>query len=307
MAGVLIGFAVIVAVIAIGYIVGRTRILGPSPQHVLSRAVFFVFSPCLLFTVLADSDAHAVFSRLLLVSVVVAVFVIAVFAVVARLVWRRSVSDTVIGSLAAGYVNANNIGIPVALYVVGDATVSAPVILFQVVVLSPVALTILDLQERGRVSAGRILLQPLRNPLIVASVLGLLLSVTGVELPDPVMEPFRLIGAAAVPVVLISFGISLHGQKVLRAGSERRDTLLASALKLVVMPAAAWFFAHVVLGLSGQALFVAVVLAALPTGQNVFNYAQRYGRGEAVARDTALITTAGSIAVLIVVAAFLAP
>jgi predicted permease len=73
------------------------------------------------------------------------------------------------------------------------------------------------------------------------------------------------------------------------------------------MPVVAWLFATLVLGLDGQSLFVAVVLAALPTGQNVFNYAQRYRRGETVARDTALITTAGSIPVLVLVAALLAP
>ncbi|GAB3618198.1 AEC family transporter [Okibacterium endophyticum] len=307
MIGVLVGFAVIAAVIAIGYVVGRTRILGPSGQHVLSRIAFFVLSPCLLFTVLADADAHDLFSSLLLVSVVAAVAVFALFVVISRVFWRRSLPETVIGSLASGYVNANNIGIPVAVYVVGDASVSAPVILLQLIVFAPVALTILDIQERGRTSLGRVVLQPFRNPIIVGSLLGLILSVTGIALPDPVMEPFRLIGAAAVPVVLISFGISLHGQRVLRPGSGRKDVLLASGLKLVVMPIVAWAFAWFVLGMRDEALFVAVLLAALPTGQNVFNYAQRYGRGEILARDTALVTTIGSIGALVVVAALLAP
>jgi malonate transporter and related proteins len=126
MAGVLIGFAVIVAVIAIGYIVGRTKILGPQGQFVLSRAVFFVLSPCLLFTVLADADAHSLFSSLLLVAIVAALTVFLIYTLVATLIWRRSLSETVIGALSSGYVNANNIGIPVSVYVVGDATVSAP-------------------------------------------------------------------------------------------------------------------------------------------------------------------------------------
>jgi malonate transporter len=49
------------------------------------------------------------------------------------------------------------------------------------------------------------------------------------------------------------------------------------------------------------------VLAALPSAQNVFNYAQRYDRGEILARDTVLITTVLSVPVLLVVAALLAP
>jgi predicted permease len=47
------------------------------------------------------------------------------------------------------------------------------------------------------------------------------------------------------------------------------------------------------------------VLAGLPTAQNVFNYVQRYERGETIARDTGLITTIGAVPVLVTVAALL--
>ena len=118
---------------------------------------------------------------------------------------------------------------------------------------------------------------------------------------------FHLIGAAAVPVVLISFGMSLHGTRPLAPGSARRDVILASTLKLTLMPLAAWLVGGVVFGLSGHRLFAVVVLAALPAAQNVFNYAQRYDRGVILARDVVLITTALSLPVLLVIAALLAP
>ena len=44
------------------------------------------------------------------------------------------------------------------------------------------------------------------------------------------------------------------------------------------------------------------MLAALPTAQNVFNYAQRYETAEIIARDTVFITTVGSVPVLLTVA-----
>lgn len=306
MVGVLTGFAIIGAVILIGYVVGRTGILGEHAGFVLSRVAFFVLSPCLLFTVLADADVHVLFSSLLLVSLIAAAAAGLAFAVVARVFWKRALADTVIGSLASGYVNANNIGIPVALYVLGDPAYSAPVVLLQLLVFAPIALTILDVQARGRVSVGRVLLQPLTNPIIVGSLLGVLLAVFDVRLPDPVMEPFRLVGAAAVPVVLIGFGMSLHGQRPLAAGTARRDVLLASVLKLAVMPLVAWLVGHFLFGLEGQQLFAVVVLAALPSAQNVFNYAQRYDRGTVLARDVVLITTVLSVPVLVLVAALLA-
>lgn len=307
MTGVLIGFAIIGTVIAIGYITGRAGVLGEHSAHVLSRIAFFVLSPCLLFTILADAQVEVLFSSLLIVSLVSAAVVGVAFACVARLLWKRELSETMIGSLAASYVNANNIGIPVSIYVIGDAAFSAPVILLQLLVIAPIALTILDLQERGRSSIGRILLQPFRNPIIVGSALGVLLSVTQIELPDPVMEPFRLIGAAAVPIMLLNFGMSLHGQRPLAADTSRRDVVLASALKLILMPLVAWAFGRFVVGLSPELLYGVVVLAALPTAQNVFTYALRYQRGQIVARDSILITTVLSVPVLLVAALLLAP
>lgn len=306
MVGVLIGFAIIAVVITVGYLIGRFDILGQGADRVLARIVFFVLAPALLFTVLAEADVHQLFSQVLPISAAVATLNIVIYAVVALVIWRRAVPETVIGSLASGYVNGNNIGLPVSLYVLGDASSSAPVILLQLVVLAPIALTILDLTTSGKVSVRRILLQPVRNPLIIGSALGLLVAVTGIELPDPVMAPFELVGAAAVPVVLLGFGMSLHGSRPLAPGTERRDVVVASILKLALMPVAAWALGHFVFGLTGHLLFVVTVLAALPTAQNVFTYAQRYQRGVILARDAVLITTALSVIVLVIVAALLA-
>jgi len=303
---VLIGFAIIGVVILIGYVVGRVGVLGEHAPKVMSRLVFFVLSPALLFTVLADADVHALFSSMLAVSAIAAVLSCLIFAAIAVLVFRRSLPETVIGSLSAGYVNANNIGIPVALYVLGNTAYSAPVILLQLLVLAPIGLTLLDISTSGRTSLGRILLQPLRNPLIIASALGVVVSVTGLEIPSAVMEPFRIVGAAAVPLVLIAFGMSLHGTRLLAPGSGRRDIVIASAVKLAVMPLIAWVFGRFVFGLDQEHLFAAVVLAGLPTAQNIFVFAQRYERGVTLARDTVLITTIGSVPVLVGVAALLA-
>jgi malonate transporter len=305
MAGVLTGFAIIGLVILIGYLTGLTKVLGEHAQFVLSRIVFFVLSPCLLFTVLADADVQTLFSSLLAVSAIAAGLSCLLFAGIALIVFRRKIPETVIGSLAAGYVNANNIGIPVAVYVLGDTALSAPVLLLQLLVIAPIALGILDVTTSGRVSFGRILLQPVKNPLIIGSFLGAMVSIFSIELPDPVMEPFRIIGAAAVPLVLISFGMSLHGARLLAPGSGRRDILVASFIKLAVMPLIAWIFGRFVFGLDDEHLFAAVVLAGLPTAQNVFVFAQRYGRGVSIARDVVLISTIGSVPVLVAVAALL--
>jgi len=208
--------------------------------------------------------------------------------------------------LASAYSNANNIGLPVSAFVLGDPSTSAPVILLQLIVFAPIGLTILDLSTSGTPSLGRILLQPVRNPLIIASALGLVLALTRLPVPEEVLAPFEMIGAAAIPVILLNFGMALHGSRVLAPGSDRLGAIVASVLKVIVMPVTAWLVARFVFGLEGHALFAAVILAALPTGQNVFNYAQRYARGEVLARDVGLITTVASFPAMLVVAALLA-
>lgn len=306
MGGVLTGFSIIAFVIAVGYLIERFQICGPRARPVFNRTAFYVTNPALLFTVLARADLHDAFSTVVWTSLISAVASAAVFIIASRLFFKLKVPETTIGSLAAGYVNANNIGIPVASYVLGDATYVAPVLLLQLIVFAPTALSVLDMTTRTKVSIRAIVTQPFRNPMIIASAVGVVVSLTGVRLPDAVFEPFKLLGGAAVPLVLMAFGMSLSGSKPLRPGSGRREILTAATLKAVGMPLFAYLAGHYIFDASGHLLLVMVVLAALPGAQNVYNFADTYSRGQTLARDSLLLTTAAAVPVLIVIAALLA-
>jgi len=297
----LTGFVVVGVAILVGWIIGRIDLLGEHARPVLARLTFFVLSPFLLFVVLAQADVRMLFSAMLPVSAIAAVSVIAVFAVIARLLWKRSVGEIVIGALSAGQVNSNNIGIPLSLYLLGSAAYPAPVILMQLLVFTPISMTILEAMTAKKTSLWRALGRTLMNPIVVGSVLGTVVSVSGIELPPVVLEPAVLIANACVPVLLISYGISLHGQRVLAPSGRRRDITLATVLKLVVMPVVAWAVAEFVFRMPPHDVLVVVVLAALPTAQNVFNYSQRYGVGETISRDTVFLTTVGCVPVLLLV------
>ena len=109
-------------------------------------------------------------------------------------------------------MNSGNLGIPIAVYVLGDASLVAPVLLFQLIGVSPIALTVLDLTGEGaKGPLWRRLLTPLRNPIAVGSLAGVAVSAIGVRVPAPVMDPLTLIGNMSVPAVLLAFGISLCG------------------------------------------------------------------------------------------------
>jgi malonate transporter len=297
----LTGFVVVGVAILVGWILGRINLLGEHARPVLARLTFFVLSPFLLFVVLAQADVRTLFSALLPVSAIAAVAIIGVYAVVARFAWRRSVGETVIGALSAGQVNSNNIGIPLSLYLLGSAAYPAPVILLQLLVFTPITMAILDAVTSGRSTLWRSIVRTATNPIVLGSALGAIVSVSGLELPPVVMDPAVLIANACVPILLISYGISLHGQRVLAPSGRRGDVVLATALKLIAMPVIAWVVAEFVFGLGAQDVLIVVVLAALPTAQNVFNFSQRYDVGETISRDTVFLTTIGCVPVLIAI------
>ena len=306
MGAVLTGFAIIAVVVAAGYVTARLGIGGPDARTALNRIGFFVASPALLFTVLARADVAALVQAPLAVAAAAAVLTAGLFVLVDRLWLRLPAPEATIGAVGSGYVNANNIGLPVAVYVLGDATAVVPVILLQLLVLAPVALLVLDATTSGRLSWRFVLAQPVRNPIILGSFAGAVVSLTGWTPPVAVMAPLESLGGAAIPMILLAFGMSLHGTRPLRRGEPRAAVGVASVAKLVVMPVVAFVVARFVLGLDDAAVASAVTLAALPTAQNVYNYAARFGRGEILARDTILVTTLGSPVVLLVAALLVA-
>ncbi|MBA9047746.1 MULTISPECIES: AEC family transporter [Streptomyces] len=305
MTGVLSGFAVIAIVIGVGYVLGRRGTLGTQGMDVLTRLAFMVAGPALLFTTLARADLSVLFSARLLVTALSTAAVSAVF-VVAGVVRGWGVGRTTIGALCSGYVNSGNLGIPIAAYVLGDASLVAPVLLFQVVLVTPVALTVLDLSGMGeKGTLGQRLLTPLRNPIAVGSLSGVVVAAAGWKLPGPVMDPLTLIGNMSVPAALLAFGMSLHGSAAPCRGQDRQLVLLSVALKSLGQPLAAWALATSLFDLHGAPLLDVVVTSALPAAQNLFTYASRYHVAQPLARESILLSTVVSVPVLVGVAAVL--
>lgn len=318
MLGVLSGFGVIAFVIAVGFLIARTDVLGEGAQMVINRLVFFIATPALLVDSLAKTPFDEVVSPVFIVSAGTAVIIAVLYAITARLLLRRSGSTLVMGAMAASYVNSANLGIPIATYVLGDLGFVAPLLLFQVCLLQPTVLAIMDhlmttedpaapdLEGGGASRAMDSLKQTARNPLAIAGILGLVLAALPWKPPERALEPISLVGQLSVPGALIVFGMSLYGVRVLQAGvSPRADVALVTVLKMAVQPLLAFGFG-LALGMEGHMLFTVVVAACLPTAQNVLVVANRYGKGQILARDSAVVTTLISLPVLIVVAALLA-
>ena len=304
MAGVLEGFVTIIAVIGLGFLLAQVGVLDLGARVVLSRLAFFVASPALMVTVLGDTDVGDVLSKNLVASAAGVLVSSVLYVVAARLVWHRDLADGVIGTLCASYVNAGNLGLPVAAYALGDASLVAPTLLMQMLVLQPLALAVLDhATSDARFSPGQALTAPLRNPLTVGSILGLLLSVTGVTLPTVVRDPLELVGGMAVPSMLVAYGISLRLGPRPGQGTSVGEIGAITLLKLAVQPLTAYLVARYLLGLGDTGLLAVTVLSALPTAQNIFVHATRYGRAEVLARDSVFVTTVLSVPAVVAIVA----
>ncbi|HIY66761.1 MAG TPA: AEC family transporter [Candidatus Agrococcus pullicola] len=302
MAGVFTGFGIIAFVIFVGWLLSAINIVSQEGRLVLNRVAFFAASPALLFLVLSRADLKVVFSGVLLASAATIAIAAALYWAVARALFTKDPGRLVIGTSASVYANINNIGLPVAIYVIGDAQYVGPMLILQLVVMAPIVLGALDLLQPGRKSIARILLQPVRNPIVIASALGVVVAATGLQLPEFVEAPLEILGGAAIPLMLLAFGVSLRGTRPLERGTGRREVLVASVMKAIVMPVIAWVLAAFVFGLEPVHVYAVTVMAALPTAQNMYQYALRYNTGEIIARDVIFVTTLASIPVMLVIA-----
>lgn len=319
MHGVLSGFLPIWVITAAGWGAGRTRVLGEGAQHVLGRFAFTFAMPSLLFLTMSRSHPSAVFAPGVLVFALSLVVVFAVALALGRWVFRRRQADGAIGAMAAAYVNSANLGIPIALHVLGDTSFVIAAALFQLLFVTPTILLLIELDPRrtdggpgggertgAAALARRIAALPVRNPVIAASACGLALAATGVGLPQELVSPLQMLGGAGVPVALFTLGMSLTGRTGLdAAGLAERGVLVA--LKTVAQPLLAYALGRWVFGLDGAALLAVAICSGLPTAQNAFIYASEYRLDTDLARDTVLLSTLVSMVSLSLIAYLLTP
>ncbi|MFL6045559.1 MAG: AEC family transporter [Propionibacteriaceae bacterium] len=313
MQGVLAGFAIITIIIGVGFLLAELRILDITAQGVLTRLAFYVASPALMITVLGGTDVHRLFSANLIASLGSVVVAATSTILLTRLLWKREAGHTVIAAFCSAYVNAGNLGIPIAAYALGDAALVAPMLLAQLIILQPSGLSVLDAITHvpsPDISPRRLLLirltRPLRNPLAVGSLVGLALALTGIKLPMIINAPLTLIGGMAVPAMLLVFGISLRLGPRPGAGEPPIQIGTLVLIKLIVQPIVAYLIGAYLVGLTGHNLLAVTVIAALPTAQNVFTFAMRYDRGVILARDTIFVATVLSVPVILIITWLLA-
>jgi malonate transporter len=290
----------IFALIFAGWLARRIGVLGPHATTELNRFVVYLALPALLF----DIIAHARWTDVWQPGFVAAFGLGAalVFALTIAVGLRRSqhLADAAIDGLNAGYANTGFVGFPLALVALGPDALAPTLIatIITVCVLFAVAIILIEAglqaeKRRARLAmkVGRSLV---RNPLLVAPVLGALVPLTGQSIPVPVESFFKLLGGAASPCALVALGLFLAAK---RTTSDRDigSTVVLVGFKLVLQPVVTWILATAVLGLPPLLTHAAVLLAALPTGTGPFMLAELYQRRAGITSNVVLASTVVSV------------
>jgi malonate transporter and related proteins len=304
------------AVIGAGFACGRMRLLGPTASSELNRFVVYLALPALLFDVLAEAHWSTLWQPGFVASFAIGSLAVFGSTLAYRVSRGHHLTDASIDALNAGYANVGYIGFPLCDVVFGRqsfalvtiAAVLTVTVLFAVAIIfveigmqSDVTLSrdvTLSSSKRGThrvtIAVGKGLI---RNPLLVAPLLGAVWSTLGAPLPESVKQLLHLLGGAASPCALVSLGLFLAAPRKRSTSSSPMAVTLAS-LKLIAQPAITALCAYGLFRIPAAPAAAAVLLAALPTGTGPFMIAEFYQRDAGVTSRTILFSTVASIATL---------
>lgn len=292
--------------IFIGMAVGRLGILGPTAQDALTRYVYWLAAPSVLYTTVAGSDPHEVLGVRVLVEAFSALGAVAISVLISRLLLKATPVETTVGAMAASVSNAAYIGLAMSTYVLGSPTHVIPVLIFQVGLLTPTFFVLTDLVASSTrptwKSTAKLIVT---NPILLGSGLGFVSSISGLHLPGPIKEAVGALGSSAVPAILVAFGIGLLKSGL--SGFKPYAAKIASSttIKLVIQPLLAFIAARFIFGLGDFEVFAATAMAALPAAQNVYIAAYRAGAGQELANGVVIASTIFVTPVMLAIAALL--
>jgi len=294
--------APVFGIMALGAFSAGFRILN---EEAVKGLVLFVFNfaiPILLFRSLAQTELPPEMEWGFLISYFgAALLLFAAGVFLGRVTFKRTLADGAIFGMGACFSNTVLIGIPILFTAYGpEATVPTLLIIaFHGPFLMSLTTGMIQAGKSEGVSvvdqAKAIGFELIRNPIVLGIILGLGMNVAGLAIPGPLDRMFEMVGSAAVPCSLFALGASLALYPLF---GDVPPALILSGLKLLVHPVLVWILAVPVSGLEGIWVPVAVTMAAMPSGINVYLFGARYEAAPGVAARTVLLTNIFSLVTL---------
>ena len=288
------------ALVGIGWLGGRLRLLGAHGTTALNGFVTWFALPAMLFGALAkvklgeivNLDFAVVFGGSML-----AIYVIGM--IVARVVAGAGLAHMSLHGLAASFGNVGYMGIPLCIAAFGPqgALPATLAVVLGAAGLLTLALVIAEFggddPPASRLAAlMRVAGAVGRSPIMQAVVLGMLVSSLAIPVPDPVQRFLDLLAGAAGPCALFAIGHFLSDQGFPKDWGE---VGLATLGKVVLQPVLALGLLAFYPGMDSMWAKSALLLAALPSAANCFVLAKEYDRFVAGASATILLSTIASV------------
>ncbi len=282
----------IILTIALGYLLERRR---PLEVRVLATVAIYVLLPALVFSSLLTTTL-TLSEALPLVAVVVALLLLLwLLSKGIGLLQRHDRDRESFFMLTTLFMNAGNMGMPVALYAFGERGLDLAVIWVLVINTSSnlVAVYYASRHRGGHRQAWQTVLT---LPTLYAAAAALVMRTLGVHLPVFLADPVALLGRSVIPVSQLLLGMQLAKVRPV-VGDYLPQVALPSALRLLVSPALAYGLV-LAFGLQGLAAKIAVLLAAMPTGINMAIYATEFDAQPRLVSTAVFTSTVASFVTL---------
>lgn len=292
--------APIFGLIFAGFASRRLNLLGPSASPELNRFVVYLALPAMLFRIMADTSWHALYQPAFLASFGLGTAIVFVLTLAWRLRGRRHLADASVDGLNASYTNSGFMGFPLCLAVLGEASLPAVTLatILTVCVLFGISIVLIEvgLQTGGGLLhvSSKVARSLLKNPLLLAPLLGAAVASLGWHVPAPLESFLLLLGGAASPCALVALGLFLAEK---RARDPRLNVTSWGlvGLKLIIQPVLTWWLAYRVFHAEPLMAEAAVLLSALPTGTGPFMLAEFYRREAILTARCILLSTVFSL------------
>jgi predicted permease len=296
-------------IILIGWLMAKLRLFRQIGVDGVAQYVFGVAVPLLLFRYTANATIPAEIPWGFLLSYYLGALVAFIIGMlVSGAVFHNGLSHQGVFGGAASYSNTVLLGIPVVGGILGEEALVPLFVLIGVhgLIMVPLMVTVISIGRRQGGTVGKVAKETIgeliHNPFIVALVAGGLYGLYAPPLPGPIDDVIATLGDTAGPCALFALG-GVLAQYPVTGGL--REAFAVSFVKLVLHPAIVWVLATQIFDVQESWVWVAVLLAAMPAGINVFVLAHRYevasgGIGMSVVLSTALAlaTLAGVIQII---------
>ena len=276
-----------------GVLLRRFGVVSVDVCRALSRVVYYVAVPALVFVNILTSDFSAVLTDPFIL--VLAIGILLLFALSMWLVPRFCSDRRRCGPIVQGIFRSNDgiFGLAVALPLLGSDRMALMIagITMTVPIYNTLAVTSMELFRGGKPNVWTIGKRVVTNPIIIACVLGLLFGALHVTLPTFLLSSLTKIAGCCAPLGFLALGGTLTFASFRK---NRRALSVVTLLRLVVVPIVYVGIVYL-LGYRGEHLLVALIIFGAPAAVTTYAMACAMDGDDELAGGIVSLTSALSI------------